>query len=81
MNPFIWIVVVVIVILLISLKQINQYERGVKFTMGRYTRIMEPGWRIVIPIFQSYRKVDILLQYYYEVIKNYKGIIKWQKKN
>src|SRR3989344_1253394 len=59
MNPFIWIVVVVIVILLISLKQINQYERGVKFTMGRYTRIMEPGWRIVIPIFQSYRKVDM----------------------
>lgn len=47
------------ILLLISLKQINQYERGVKFTMGRFTGIMEPGWKIVIPIFQSYQKVDM----------------------
>jgi len=49
----------ILFILLISLKQINQYERGVKFTMGRYTGIMNPGWRIVIPIFQTYKKVDM----------------------
>ena len=49
----------VIVLILASLRQINQYERGLKFTMGRYTGIMEPGWRIVIPIFQSYQKVDM----------------------
>jgi len=42
-----------------SLKQINQYERGVKFTMGRYTGIMEPGWRFIWPIFQSFKKVDM----------------------
>ncbi|HEY4511270.1 MAG TPA: slipin family protein [Candidatus Paceibacterota bacterium] len=53
------IVAVVVFLVLISLRQINQYQRGVKFTMGRYTGIMEPGWRIVIPIFQSYRKVDM----------------------
>ena len=46
-------------ILLISIKQINQYERGIKFSFGRFTKIMNPGWRIVLPIFQSYRKVDI----------------------
>ncbi|MDP3794306.1 MAG: SPFH domain-containing protein, partial [bacterium] len=46
-------------ILLSSLKQINQYERGIKFTMGRFTLIMEPGWRIIVPIFQSYEKVDM----------------------
>src|SRR3989344_2391014 len=50
---------VVIILLLASLRQINQYERGLKFTMGRYTGIMEPGWRLVIPVFQSYRKVDM----------------------
>ena len=50
---------VVIFLILASLRQINQYERGVKFTMGRFTRIMEPGWRLVMPIFQSYRKVDM----------------------
>lgn len=49
----------VAVLILASLRQVNQYERGVKFTMGRYQGIMEPGWRIVIPIFQSYRKVDM----------------------
>lgn len=51
--------ILVLVIILISLKQINQYERGVRFTMGRFTGIMNPGWRLVIPIFQSYKKVDM----------------------
>ena len=51
--------VVGLFVVLISLKQINQYERGVKFTMGRYTGIMNPGWRIIIPIFQTYKKVDM----------------------
>jgi regulator of protease activity HflC (stomatin/prohibitin superfamily) len=46
-------------ILLISLKQVNQYERGLRFTMGRFTSTMNPGWRIVIPVFQSYSKVDM----------------------
>jgi len=45
--------------LLVSIKQINQYEKGVKFMLGKYVGIMEPGWRLVIPIFQSYQKVDI----------------------
>ncbi|MCE9643634.1 slipin family protein [Candidatus Parcubacteria bacterium] len=46
-------------LIVISLKQINQYERGLKFTMGRFTGILEPGWRIVVPIFQGYSKVDM----------------------
>ncbi len=49
----------VLVIILISIKQINQYQKGVKFTLGRYSGIMEPGWRLVFPIFQSYRKIDV----------------------
>jgi len=53
------IVGIIIFILLISIKQINQYEKGVKFTLGKYTGTMEPGWRLVMPIFQSYRKVDL----------------------
>lgn len=55
-----WYVLGIIVfIVLASLKQINQYQRGVKFTMGRFSSIMEPGWRIVWPIFQTFRNVDI----------------------
>lgn len=53
------LLVIVILLLLASIKQINQYQRGIKFSFGKYSGIMEPGWRIVIPIFQSYRKVDI----------------------
>ena len=56
---FIILIIVLIVIILSSIRQINQYERGIKFTLGKFSKIMKPGWRIVLPIFQSYRKVDI----------------------
>lgn len=49
----------IILLLLIFIRQIKQYQKGVMFTMGRYTGIKEPGWRLVIPIFQSLRKVDM----------------------
>ena len=51
--------IIIGLILLLSIKQIDQYERGIKFTLGKYSKMMDPGWRIVLPIFQSYRKVDI----------------------
>ena len=54
-----WIIITTLFILIISIKQINEYERGVKFQLGKYIGIMNPGWRIVIPIFQTYQKVDI----------------------
>lgn len=55
-----WVFVIIIAfIVLISIKQIDEYERGVKFTTGKFTKMMEPGWRLVLPIFQSYKKVDI----------------------
>lgn len=53
---------IVAFIVLVSIKQINQYEKGVKFTTGKYTGIMEPGWRLVLPIFQSYQKVDMRIK-------------------
>ena len=51
--------IIVAVLILSSLRQVNQYQRGVLFAMGRFYKIMEPGWRLVIPIFQSYQKVDM----------------------
>ncbi len=54
---FIAIVLLGLAILLI--RQVDQYERGVMLTMGRYTGTVEPGWRIVIPIFQRLMKVDM----------------------
>jgi len=53
------LIFIAIVIVLISIRQINQYENGVKFTLGKFTGIMQPGWNLVFPIFQSYKKVDM----------------------
>jgi len=50
---------IVLFIVIISIKQINQYQRGIKFTLGKYSGIMSPGWRLIFPIIQSYQKVDI----------------------
>lgn len=47
------------ILILSSLKQVNEYERGVRFTFGKFTDVIEPGWRIVWPIFQTWQKVDI----------------------
>ena len=53
------IVFIIAIILLCSIKQIDEYERGILFTCGKFSKIINPGWRIVLPIFQSYKKVDI----------------------
>jgi len=53
------ILIIAIIVILCSIKQITEYERGVKFTLGKYSGIMSPGWKLVFPIFQSYRKIDI----------------------
>lgn len=54
-----YIIITVILVLISSIRQINEYERGVKFTLGKFSKIMQPGINLVIPIFQSYKKVDI----------------------
>jgi len=60
MLGIIWTVLIIfILIVLMAIKQINQYQKGVRFTLGKYTGLMEPGWRLVFPIFQSYQKVDL----------------------
>lgn len=51
-----------LILVLTSIRQINQYEKGVKFTLGKFSALMEPGWRIVWPVFQSYQKVDVRIK-------------------
>ena len=50
---------IVLVVVLISVRQVNEYERGVLFMFGKYVGMLEPGWRIIWPIIQSYQKIDI----------------------
>ncbi|MDD5341679.1 MAG: slipin family protein [Patescibacteria group bacterium] len=62
MDLFLWILGACFILFLSFLRQINQYERGVLFTMGRYAATKNPGWRLVVPVFQSMKKVDIRLK-------------------
>lgn len=57
--PIFTLVILALIIIPMALKQINEYERGVVYTMGRFTGIVGPGWRIIWPVFQSFKKVDI----------------------
>lgn len=60
MDVFITFILIIIGIFILSgLKIINQYERGVVLTLGRYTGLRQPGLRIVVPIIQRLIKVDI----------------------
>lgn len=55
-----WIPIIILLLLLIVfLREVKQYERGVVLTMGRFTGMRQPGWSIIIPIFQNMQKVDL----------------------
>ena len=55
----IFLIILIIVIGITSIKQIDEYERGIKFSMGKFSKVMNPGWNFVLPIFETYKKVDI----------------------
>lgn len=55
----VFLLLAVIVFVLSGIKVINQYEKGVILTLGKFTGIKEPGLRIVVPIFQQIRKIDM----------------------
>lgn len=60
MLDILWpLITFLFVLLVVSIRQVNEYERGVKFTLGKFTSIMEPGWRLVFPIIQTSQKVDV----------------------
>ncbi|MDD5652477.1 MAG: slipin family protein [Candidatus Moranbacteria bacterium] len=62
MGTLTTLIIIAAVIILISIRQINQYQKGVKFMLGKYVGIMEPGWRLVFPIIQGYQKVDMRIK-------------------
>jgi len=50
---------VVIIFILSGLKIVNQYERGVVLTLGKYSGLRNPGLRVIVPVFQRMIRVDI----------------------
>jgi regulator of protease activity HflC (stomatin/prohibitin superfamily) len=55
------VVVVVLILILIfsSIRVLNEYERGVAFTLGRFTGIKGPGLILLWPMIQRMIKVDL----------------------
>src|SRR3990167_4678135 len=60
----IWIYLIGVIIFLVisGVRILYQYERGVIFTLGRFSHVKEPGLRWIVPIIQTMRKVDIRIK-------------------
>jgi regulator of protease activity HflC (stomatin/prohibitin superfamily) len=53
------ILILFIVLVFSAIKVLNEYERGVMFTLGRFTGVKGPGIIFVWPAVQRMRKVDL----------------------
>jgi len=58
-NLFSMIIPAIILYVLAGLKIVKEYERGVRFFLGRYKGLMHPGLRIVLPVIMSWERVDL----------------------
>ena len=56
---FLTILIFVLLIGVASIKIIDQYERGVVLTLGKYSGMLNPGLNVVIPVIQRIIRVDI----------------------
>lgn len=59
MELLIPVAVIVLIVIFSSIRQINEYERGIKFRFGKFKKIMNPGWNLILPVIDSFKKVDI----------------------
>ena len=53
------LLVIILIIVFASIRQINQYERGILFRFGKFAKILMPGWHVILPVIHSYKKVDV----------------------
>lgn len=59
MEFIITIIIIALVVIISGIRVINQYERGVVLTLGKFSGMREPGLRIVVPLIQQMIKVDV----------------------
>ncbi|HUW22339.1 MAG TPA: slipin family protein [Candidatus Bathyarchaeia archaeon] len=58
-SIFFFILIIGGIILIRFIRIIDQYERGVVLTLGKYTNTLLPGLNFIIPVIQRLIKVDI----------------------
>jgi regulator of protease activity HflC (stomatin/prohibitin superfamily) len=49
MAILVFLLVIVLLVIIPGVRIINQYERGVILRLGKYSRTLSPGFRIIIP--------------------------------
>lgn len=54
-----YILVAALIYILGGLRVVKEYERGVRFLLGKYTGIINPGLRIVWPVIMTWERVDL----------------------
>lgn len=52
-------VISLIILYVFFIKKYDEFERGIIFRMGKFNRVVGPGWVIVIPFFEKeYKRID-----------------------
>lgn len=59
MGLIVVLLVALVIYVISGIKVVNQYERGIILTLGKYTGVKEPGLRIVWPGLQKMARVDV----------------------
>lgn len=57
--PYLIVLVLLVVFLLAAIRVLREYERGVVFTLGRFTGVKGPGLIILVPFAQQMVRVDL----------------------
>jgi regulator of protease activity HflC (stomatin/prohibitin superfamily) len=59
--PLVVLVIAVVLLVVSAVKILMEYERGVIFRLGRYSRTGGPGLTILIPLIEQLRRIDLRL--------------------
>ena len=59
MAILVFLLVIVLLVIIPGVRIINQYERGVILRLGKYSRTLSPGFRVIIPYIDKMIKVDV----------------------
>ncbi len=50
---------IILIVVFTWVREIKEYEKGILFGQGKFKKTLNPGWHVIIPVFQSMSKVDI----------------------
>lgn len=59
---FLTILTIFAILLFKGIRVLYQYERGVVFTLGKFSHVKEPGLNWIIPVIQTMRRVDMRIK-------------------